>query len=1601
MSDPAIELFLNWRFIPSGIGWQDEVARTGPETGDLRLSVMPSFHFEPADPNATPPVSIAQQYLDPFIAWPDTLGHMQFDLYVALVSQVSSSTESTVLGQKIPLDWWPAPTRQSIATGRAILAATLGRKLITRTPHDQSCNQMMRAGAAKARRFRVRGYDDMPHPKRVGSSLHEAYERRTGALFGRLSSGLMGQSAPPGTEVIAPTPMSREQSNDIYQPSRIFFAANAPYADRLDSRNITKFLQSQFTTDSALLAKCQQEIGRLADSDDWASRLYAEAILGASLTCLDPIARSSYPGLPQGTGDLCIEETLDTLVQGTLTTAVAAAAFHVYEPYMKLALAQWNTLTDNNPQNSKATAWAYLNLLRYHIATHPECLTCDNTQGGKAQDDINDVDNLLAGLTSWPAIARVTGLCFDLKVDGGALLAALTTLDASLKGPFALRVLPRDALPQTYPAAAHEVHCWTVFNWISGTPEQNFWPLPKPSSSEIVAGTLNLPNNYQLRNVDVDADTHHATRQAQNAAIAEGDGLAAKDTEVLHKGTVECGLTLVANAAGDEANDSQDDVTAQNQSICGKQPVVLYAEDLTAGYRIDVRHCTGDTDDSGRWLSICERAVAYRLTLGGLALEQLPIDKAREEGLVHKIARRLKGATENPDEISPNNVLCQWRDHNVAVRDSIDPAGDPFTDSGAAPNINDFLQQGGFPFRIDTAVPPHSQPRLRKEDRYFMAGRVVFANGSSLGRAAAARIYDLKVNDSFAGTRLGDGGKGDTAYQMQRCEPILPPDLHLTEPIEGRRFPGDEIECIVVRSASDFPDNSHSERWIVAPPVSIESAEMEGALDALNQLPKGALREFKLDPCGAVPSVRELFPGRCKDGKDKDPHCGDTILVRGRNGRPAVPYYPDPSAKALQLALVAESAGTCAYQRSKISWYTKDQAWPDAPAIRLRVSRTSAGPVALRAQGQVLPRTSRPNASPPTEIEIQLPPGEITYLSTWSSSSEGTTIQEPHFEDLIQAVQDNPRLASDPGLFIRAIRARTTLRPSGVSGDVALPTINPRRIVKLVHAVQRPLRAPRFAQDFGARRFLSSTGTAGVSVPPGPTPWDRAATRVGAPQNAALLEGKIELDRRTTGRVDITSERYDWIDEPNAKAGPCRQHILDTLPHLEPIDPTAPEDAVSLQIDDTGAERNIWHDLKDTKHHHIAYRLTASSAFRNYFQDGNKTDSDGRFTVSSESVEPGGRRVHILSTQRPNVPVLASMFPTFKHEASLSPGLARLRRRAGLKLWLDRPWFSSGNDEKLAVLCGPSNLLSKRSEPTASPAEPRTNRWVSEDLDQSDLPNTSLLPFVSQIGLDPTVPYGELVEVLPAGAFLDPRMPDGRCKTDSNLAIAGSDGPDHPELCCSAVLFDVGVEDYDCERRQYGINVGIDLDALAWVPANRAFRPFIRLVLARYQAYSVESLQLSRPLVADMCQLQPNRSLQITYDPDHADLIDVRIFEYGPAEKCMLDSTVAADKPAYDVQIELLKREGSHEHPRWLSVTQQTARIEKVGGEFLARARFVIDSDDLGKQHAIRVREHVIYLYNTMSTADSGDQLAGDSSIKQPVLFMLQPVHDHGERETV
>ncbi|MFM8437875.1 MAG: hypothetical protein ACKOAX_05320, partial [Candidatus Kapaibacterium sp.] len=68
------------------------------------------------------------------------------------------------------------------------------------------------------------------------------------------------------------------------------------------------------------------------------------------------------------------------------------------------------------------------------------------------------------------------------------------------------------------------------------------------------------------------------------------------------------------------------------------------------------------------------------------------------------------------------------------------------------------------------------------------------------------------------------------------------------------------------------------------------------------------------------------------------------------------------------------------------------------------------------------------------------------------------------------------------------------------------------------------------------------------------------------------------------------------------------------------------------------------------------------------------------------------------------------------------------------------------------------------------------------------------------------------------------------------------------------------VSGFDADRDLYYVDIRIRTGA--------AYRPFVRLALARYQGNSVDGLELSPVSIVDVVQLEPDRSATVSFAPD-------------------------------------------------------------------------------------------------------------------------------------
>jgi len=328
--------------------------------------------------------------------------------------------------------------------------------------------------------------------------------------------------------------------------------------------------------------------------------------------------------------------------------------------------------------------------------------------------------------------------------------------------------------------------------------------------------------------------------------------------------------------------------------------------------------------------------------------------------------------------------------------------------------------------------------------------------------------------------------------------------------------------------------------------------------------------------------------------------------------------------------------------------------------------------------------------------------------------------------------------------------------------------ITPPRILTLIHAVQRPLGHPEFSAlsvqhvpygtvyDGGFVNELLNPDPKVLQTAPEAKPTAEselaavtAWRKLGSPETNLL--GGLNINAASTEKIDLLAEWTDPTDDttqPRLEGQEYRQtHSaqVDEIPVPEKeglIETGAPSFRVlgyydadhdllcfARSGDKLGNLRSgvsIFRDaaprhyLNDTRHHKITYTARATSRFREYFPQ----DKGLGFTRDSQPI-----RVEVPASARPAAPQLSYIVPTFGWQRQTQTNLKRsVRFGGGLRVYLERPWFSSGEGELLGVaLYDPNNGAIDRevwkSTVTQWGADPI---WVGMGLQQ--LPNASHFP---------------------------------------------------------------------------------------------------------------------------------------------------------------------------------------------------------------------------------------------------------------------------------
>lgn len=497
-----------------------------------------------------------------------------------------------------------------------------------------------------------------------------------------------------------------------------------------------------------------------------------------------------------------------------------------------------------------------------------------------------------------------------------------------------------------------------------------------------------------------------------------------------------------------------------------------------------------------------------------------------------------------------------------------------------------------------------------------------------------------------------------------------------------------------------------------------------------------------------------------------------------------IPYLPDPLACGVALRFVDAGAGLRAEPPRAVHLTTAEYegTWPDRKPFRL-----------LLGGGDVLDASVEDR-----DVEISVPAGD-TQRFTLASTVDGDGLARLGVWDAL-----DDAFTTDP-IVEQAAR------------DGLVWGLTPGELVTLVHAVPRPVASARFGRLLPVRA-------------PGQT-------------RVALL-GIAYVHGASTEQLTAEARWTDIAD--SGDRGALRREATDVafttriLPHERAI-----LTGVPIAIGDLQGHAAT-HSFADTRHRMVEYVLRATTRYREYFppallagdpESGQWPADDGKSVLSAPVM------VDVPSSAPPPPPVVHSVVPLFRWEDAEEPDqpFARRRvRRAGVRIYLERGWYASGEGELLAVLLG-----------TAATGG-------ADALDD--------VPFVSQWGNDPAwdgamvamrrltqLQFQNVVQILDPDATAEPGRPV-RFEQAMTVRPAADESGAAPPPPATVALAGYRPR-FSTARGLWYVDVVFESARTQW--------PFVRLALSRYQPSSIPGCHLSTPVRADFVQLPPERVLTV------------------------------------------------------------------------------------------------------------------------------------------
>ncbi len=783
----------------------------------------------------------------------------------------------------------------------------------------------------------------------------------------------------------------------------------------------------------------------------------------------------------------------------------------------------------------------------------------------------------------------------------------------------------------------------------------------------------------------------------------------------------------------------------------------LWAEEVVRGYRMDVRDLNST---SQHWRSLHQRTGKCLFTR---KLPNIPFIIKDEEGFLQTAVAE---PPEGPATVQRvHDAVATWTGWSLsAVRPgkALVESTDPTQTVGIVTNE----AKTQFKMVADFTPVKGSLPRLRFGHTYRVRIRTVDLAGNSVfGPVDPEFQKDHPDQDSAEVT-------------LRRHEPVASPAVVLrAKPIEG-----ESAERLVLRSNPDDAASSinrlTTERHIIPPKESQQMAELHGEFDR-----EHIMRQEKEDydlasrEAGTLTHGLNLNTGELEllDGVlfAANPADENGPTFWQTNAAFPLAYLPDDLARS--VVLLGLPGMPASEVKDGVNRIAFDGAWPDRLPFRLAVKGIPWGqqpnPPAWTndhtdpAQRRCLVVELPPAATATVRISCALDPADLGRMALWDWISVPKTT---NYDDIVARTQQGRHWE-----------------------------LMPYRELKLVHAVSKPLKAP-VVKIQGADKQEKNT--------------------------FVTFTAALHVDAASTGKVDLLAAWEDPVDEKSGDETIRKSRaVVGEWPVGDPR-----KDTLSIE--------NARHDLGDTHYHAVTYVPQAATRFREYLPDSVKDDLNKITRPTPDEIKTGidngtltndvtnGVTVDVLSSARPAAPVVEYVFPTFGQVEETvfqvkGRGYVRIRVRRGngLRVYLDRPWFSSGAGELLGVVFNKTGSFADLTEAM----QPFVTQWANDPIWASAGADLSPMDasFVNYVAIKDAILEENGATVRVAG------YPTEFVKLDEEHKLRYAD-----------ILLNLG----------------------------EAYTPMIRLAVVRFQPNSVDGLHISRVVRTDFCQVLPDRKLTLT-----------------------------------------------------------------------------------------------------------------------------------------